>query len=154
MKNALRFLAIAIVFAFAVTLIMTHIPASPLLAQGAGPYSYRDSGNGIVIYQPLCFEASALSGQDVCMKRSTAGHVNFLTGTLAANKDVVGTCTAAAGTTCTVTFATAFTAAPACVVTDQTTQQATGIKALPSTTTLVITTASSSDVFSYMCFGS
>jgi hypothetical protein len=71
----------------------------------------------------------------------------------AANKDVAGTCTASSSTTCTITFANAFQVAPVCVVTDQTTQQASGIKALPSTTTLTITTASSSDVFSYICWG-
>lgn len=154
MKTALRFLAIAVVFTLAAGLFFLYAPAPKLDAQSYGPYSYRDTGNGIVFYQPLCFEGSAMAGQDVCLKRSTAGHLNVFTGNYAANPDVVGTCTAAAATTCTVTFKTAFTAAPVCIVTDQTTQQSTGIKALPSTTTLVITTASSSDVFSYLCFGS
>jgi hypothetical protein len=53
-----------------------------------------------------------------------------------------------------ITFTTAFTAAPVCNVTDQTTAANNALKATPTTTTLTITTTSSSDVFSYMCFGS
>jgi hypothetical protein len=72
--------------------------------------------------------------------------------TQAAASDTAGTCTAAAATTCTVTFTTAYTSAPSCTVTDQTNIIA--FKALPSTTNLVITTTSaSSDVFSYICIG-
>jgi hypothetical protein len=153
MKTALRVVAIACLLAFASIAIQFGIPLLPVNAQNAGPYTYRDTGNGVAFYQPVCFEASALAGQDVCMKRSTAGHVAFLTGTLAANKDVHGTCTAAAATTCVITFTTAYTAAPVCMVTDQTTAANGALKALPTTTTLTITTASSSDVFSYVCFG-
>lgn len=72
--------------------------------------------------------------------------------TQASGNDIAGTCTAAAAATCTVTFTTAYASAPSCIVTDQT--NITTLKALPSTTTLVITTsAASSDVFSYICIG-
>lgn len=72
--------------------------------------------------------------------------------TQAANNDVVGTCTAAAATTCVVTFTTAYNNAPVCVATDQT--NITTLKVTPTTTTLTITTtAASSDVFAYNCVG-
>lgn len=72
--------------------------------------------------------------------------------TQAATNDLAGTCTASASTTCTVTFTTAYTSAPSCTATDQT--NITTVKVTPSTTTLVITTvASSSDVFAYHCIG-
>jgi hypothetical protein len=72
--------------------------------------------------------------------------------TQAANNDHAGTCTAASATTCTVTFTTAYTSAPACVATDAT--NITTLKVTPSTTSLVITTTSStSDVFDYVCVG-
>jgi len=153
MKTTLRVVAIATLIALAALLIMVSVPAPKVNAQGAGPYTYRDTGNGVDFYQPICFEGSALAGADVCLKRTTAGHVAFLTGTLAGNKDVHGTCTAAAATTCVITFTTAFTAAPVCMVTDQTTAANGALKALPTTTTLTITTTSSSDTFSYVCFG-
>lgn len=64
-----------------------------------------------------------------------------------------GICTASAATTCVVTFATAFQSTPVCMVTDQTTTANGALKALPTTTNLTITTASSSDTFSYLCVG-
>jgi hypothetical protein len=75
-------------------------------------------------------------------------HIN----TKAAGNDFDGTCTASLATTCTVTFTTAYTSAPACVATDQTNIVA--VKVTPSTTSLVITTSDrSSDVFAYHCAG-
>lgn len=72
--------------------------------------------------------------------------------TQAANNDLVGTCTAAAATTCVVTFTTAYGSAPVCMATDQT--NITTVKVTPTTTNLTITTsASSSDVFAYNCMG-
>jgi len=124
-----------------------------LLFAQANYQGWKDVGGALVTFNKACFEGSAGAGQDLCEARATAGHIQFQTGIGTSAPDVQGTCTAAAATTCTVTFATAFTAAPVCMVTDQTTAANGALKALPSTTTLVITTASSSDTFSYVCFG-
>ena len=65
---------------------------------------------------------------------------------------IAGTCTAAAATTCTVTFTNPYVSAPICTATDATNVVA--VKVTPSATSLVITTAaSSSDVFDYICVG-
>lgn len=82
-----------------------------------------------------------------------SGHVNQAAAGTGAAGSAAGTCTAAAATTCVVTFSQAFQVAPACFVTDQTTTANGALKALPTTTNLTITTASSSDVFSYFCIG-
>jgi len=84
------------------------------------------------------------------------GHLNqSAAGTTSAGAGVGpgvgGICTAAAATTCVVTFSNAFQVAPTCNVTDQT--NAIVLKALPTTTTLTITSASSSDTFSWSCVG-
>jgi len=71
-------------------------------------------------------------------------------------KIVVGTCTAAAATTCTVTAMPAFTSTTSyvCNVTDQTTAANGALKAANvSSSSFTITTASSSDTFSYVCVG-
>lgn len=100
-------------------------------AFNSGAIAWRVDTNGHLV-------ASGTKGQ----------HLN----TFGANNDLVGTCTAAAATTCTVTFTTNYGSAPVCTVTDQTSIVA--LKALPSTSSLVITTSgSSSDVFSYICAG-
>lgn len=135
----------------AICFVFTLSPVQHALAQ-ANYSGWKDVG-AMVTYEPICMETQG-NGPDVCLKRSAVGHLNFTTGTGALNKDVVGTCTAAASTTCTITFTTAFTAAPVCVVTDQTTAANNALKAAVTTTTLVITTTSSSDVFSYLCLGS
>jgi hypothetical protein len=82
------------------------------------------------------------------LNQSAAGTTSAGAGTGTA---AAGICTAAAATTCVVTFSQAYQAAPACQVTDQT--NAIVLKALPTTTTLTITTASSSDTFSWSCVG-
>jgi hypothetical protein len=135
----------------AIAFLFTLTPVQHVLAQ-ANYSGWKDVGS-MVTYEPICMETQG-NGPDVCLKRSALGHLNFTTGTGGLNKDVVGTCTAAAATTCVITFTTAFTAAPVCIVTDQTTAANNALKATPTTTTLTITTTSSSDVFSYLCLGS
>ena len=69
----------------------------------------------------------------------------------AANK-IAGTCTAAAATTCTVTFTNPYASAPVCTATDA--SNITTLKVTPSTGSLVITTTgATSDVFDYICVG-
>lgn len=153
MKTALRLSVIALLVAIVSVVTFTYAPASKASAQSYGPMTYRDSGGGMVLNNALCFESGPMAGQDLCIKRTAAGHVNILNGFLGANADVVGTCTAVTATTCVVTFITAYTAAPVCVVTDQTTAANNALKATPTTTTLTITTTSSSDKFSYLCLG-
>ena len=145
MKRTRKIVVLSVLFAAAAVTL--------LLAQ-ANYGGFKDVGAAMVTYKNICLEGTAGAGQDLCIVRGTAGHITFLTGNAGANKDAVGTCTAAASTTCTVTFATAYTAAPVCIVTDQTTAANNALKATPTTTTLTITTTSSSDVFSYACFGS
>jgi hypothetical protein len=73
-----------------------------------------------------------------------------VTGSDQAGKLNVGT--GGTATTCTLTFAVAFTAAPACVANNETTTQL--IRATSTTTTLVLTAAAAftaSDVLSYIC---
>lgn len=84
------------------------------------------------------------------------GHLNqAAAGTTSAGAGVGpgigGICTAAAATTCVVTFSNAYQVAPSCTVTDQT--NAIVFKALPTTTTLTITAASNSDTWSWHCDG-
>jgi len=70
---------------------------------------------------------------------------------------VYGQCTAAAATTCTVTaIAPAFTSSTsyACMASDQTTAANGALKiTYASSSSFVITTSSSSDVFNWMCWG-
>ena len=85
---------------------------------------------------------------DITLTSGKGQHVN----TQAANNDFAGTCTAAAATTCTVTFTRAYTSAPVCTATDAT--NITTLKVTPSTGSLVITTTgATSDVFDYICVG-
>lgn len=118
-----------------------------MLAQ-ANYSSFRDTGAGLVTNQPWCFEGTQGSGQDVCMKRATAGHIDFQTGTGAADPDVKGTCTL--GTNCAITFATAYGTAPVCVGTDQT--AAAAVKSAPLTTGVTFT-GTGTDVIAYVCLG-
>lgn len=70
-----------------------------------------------------------------------------------ANKDITGVCTFAA-TTCTVTFTTAYAAAPACQATDQT--AAAPVRSAPTTSNVVFTGgtgAGATDVVAYHCDG-
>jgi hypothetical protein len=72
-------------------------------------------------------------------------------GTLASGStDVAGTVTMTGVTACTVTFGTAYTAAPNCLLFDQTTNRAT-LTGVATTTTLPITGATAADVVSYFC---
>lgn len=124
-----------------------------MLVAQANYQGWKDVGGTLVTYNKVGFEATAGAGQDLLFARTAAGHAQFQTGIGGVATDVQGTCTAAASTTCTVTFGVAFTAAPVCLVTDQTTAANNALKATPSTTNLVITTTSSSDIFSYFCLG-
>lgn len=67
--------------------------------------------------------------------------------------DTAGGITTGTGSpaSCAVTFSAAYTVAPTCVVTDQTT--ATALKATTSTTALTITQPASADVVSWVCIG-
>jgi hypothetical protein len=109
-----------------------------------------NGGNGsITDNRPLsAFPAGQYVGGH--LNQSAAGTTSAGAGTM---PSTAGICTASAATTCVVTFSTAFQATPSCVVTDQTTTANGALKALPTTTTLTITTASSSDTFSYLCIG-
>lgn len=85
---------------------------------------------------------------------ATACSPSFNTGTF---RIVYGQCTASAATTCTVTgIAPAFTSSSsyACVASDATTAANGALKiTYSSSSSFVITTASSSDVFNWMCWG-
>jgi hypothetical protein len=109
-----------------------------------------NGGNGsITDARPLsAFPAGLYVGGH--LNQASAGTTSAGAGTMTAT---AGICTAAAATTCVVTFSAAFQAVPVCMVTDQTTAANGALKALPTTTNLTITTASSSDVFSYVCVG-
>jgi len=114
------------------------------------PMQCGNGGNGsITDNRPIAqFPAGQYVGGH--LNQSSAGTTSAGAGTMTATG---GICTASAATTCVVTFSQAFQAAPACVVTDQTTTANGALKALPTTTNLTITTASSSDTFSYFCIG-
>lgn len=109
-----------------------------------------NGGNGsITDARPLAaFPAGIYVGGH--LNQAAAGTTSAGAGTMQSS---AGICTASAATTCVVTFSAAFQAAPSCVVTDQTTTANGALKALPTTTNLTITTASSSDTFSYLCVG-
>lgn len=136
-----------------IVVCLTLAVFATLLFAQANYQGWKDVGGVMVTFNKIGLEGTAGAGHDLMIARPQAGHLQFQTGTGAVDTDVQGTCTAAASTTCTVTFATAFTVAPVCVVTDQTTAANNALKAAPSTTNLVITTTSSSDVFSYFCLG-
>jgi hypothetical protein len=109
-----------------------------------------NGGNGsITDVRPLAaFPAGQYVGGH--LNQAAAGTTTAGAGTM---PSTAGICTAAAATTCVVTFSQAFQNAPACIVTDQTTAANGALKALPTTTNLTITTTSSSDTFSYICVG-
>lgn len=74
------------------------------------------------------------------------------TGTLAAgSSDLAGTFTATGATGCTLTFGTAYVAAPSCSVTELTVNTAARTTAL-STTALVVALGTSGSTYSYVCF--
>lgn len=134
----------------AVVGVLVMVCVTLLFAQ-ANYQGWKDVGGALVTFNKACLEGTAGSGQDVCIARVTAGHIDFQTGTGAANKDVRGTVTLA-GNTATVTFNNAYTAAPSCVATDQTTAQL--VKVAPTTTNVVISdTVGATDVVAYVCFG-
>lgn len=145
MKTALRILGIALLSAMVAVLAVTVLP--PFVG-AQGPVSYRDTGSGIIFSQPIGFEGTALSGQDVMIRRPQAGHLALTTGLNVAAPDVIGLKTLAGGTG-TVTFATAYTIAPICVATDTT--AAAAVRVAPTTTTVVFT-GTTTDVISYLCF--
>lgn len=64
--------------------------------------------------------------------------------------DTAGTVTLTGVTACTVTFGTPYTAAPHCVLFDQTTNRAT-LTGVVTATTIPITGATAGDVVSYFC---
>jgi hypothetical protein len=74
-----------------------------------------------------------------------AGHLN----TAAANKDIAGVITLAAGTA-TLTFSNVFQVAPICVATDQTAANA--VKTAPTASNVVFT-GTTTDVIQYVCVG-
>lgn len=78
---------------------------------------------------------------------ATCGTGSVATG----SSDFAGKITATGATACTLTFATAFTTAPACVVTDGTTAAA--LKVVVTTTTAAVTGLTSGDIFYYVCIG-
>jgi hypothetical protein len=83
-----------------------------------------------------------------------SGHLNAMNTSIspAGNKDLAGTCTAAAATTCAVSFSVAFSSAPVCVATDITAD--TAVQMTTSTSGITITTSgSTSDTFNYICIG-
>lgn len=84
------------------------------------------------------------------LNQSSAGTTTGGAGTMTAT---AGICTASAAATCIVTFSNPFQSTPVCTVTDQTTTANGALKALPTTINLSITSASSSDTFSYICAG-
>lgn len=145
MKNVFRIFSIV-----AVCLIMLAIGGvfSMHPAHAQGPFTYRDGGNGtMVLNNQTCWESSALAGYDLCLKRPGVGHLAILTNGGVAAPDVYGTKTLSAGAG-TVTFATAFTAAPICFGTDQTAANAVKIS---TTTTAATFAGTTSDVIAYFC---
>jgi hypothetical protein len=74
-------------------------------------------------------------------------------GALAAGStDTAGILTATGTTGCTLTFGTAFTAAPVCVITDTTNNRA-GITSVTSNTALTLASLTAADVVAYVCIG-
>lgn len=124
-----------------------EVPLATVVCNGT---ACGNGGNGsITDARPLAaFPAGIYVGGH--LNQASAGTTSAGAGTMTST---AGICTASAATTCVVTFSAAFQAAPACIVTDQTTTANGALKALPTTTNLTITTASSSDTFSYVCVG-
>lgn len=74
------------------------------------------------------------------------------TGTLATgSSDMAGTFTATGATGCTLTFGTAYVAAPSCTVTELTINTAARTTAI-STTALVVAAGGSGSTYTYTCF--
>ena len=89
-----------------------------------------------------------VAGDDPAL--SSCGTTPSIVGSDAAGKVTIGT---GSTTSCTVTFATAFDNAPACVITGD--NIALGYAATTSTTVLTVTSSAdmASDVISYLCIG-
>ena len=128
------------------------------------PYTLNSSG--AFVAQPLttgaltATTATITSSADKALNVSNGGHISNPIGSGTAPTSGTGTITAG-GTdsafTCTggtspvtVTFGTAFAVAPSCACSDVT--SATAVKAVPSTSTLIVTTTGT-DSFSCVCIG-
>lgn len=129
------------------SLVFATIAVTLLLAQ-ANYGGFKDVGGAMVTFKPICLEGSAGAGQDLCIARATAGHLNFLTGIGAANPDITGT----GASPLTVTFKTAYTAAPVCIASDQSATPA-AVQVAPTTTNVVFT-GTAAHTIAYVCFGS
>lgn len=107
-----------------------------------------DAGAGDIVLNDNVSTPAHYKGTGTAPAVSVCGTTPSITGS-----DVAGKVTAGGGgavTSCTVTFATAYAAAPACVVNNETTSQV--MTAATSTTVLTITGVDfQSDVISYLC---
>lgn len=101
-----------------------------------------------ILISPTVIDSLTITGSAPVL--SACGTSPTVIGARSAGKITIGTSTT---TSCTVTFATAFSGAPACIVMGD----STAIRYATTTTTTVMTLTSSgdmdSDVISYMCIG-
>jgi hypothetical protein len=94
---------------------------------------------GISAHLEAGARANALPTASICGAAVDAGSTDF-----------AGTITNVGTTTCTITFGQAYAAAPACVVTDQTTNRAT-MATVTTTTAITITGITAADRLSWIC---
>jgi hypothetical protein len=115
------------------------------------------------IYAPAASTIDIVTGSNNDSYKFTPSAFAFVSGkgqhfnTQAAANDVSGTCTLSSGS-CTITFTTAYTSAPACVAVPSTTGTFTTgatLKVAPTTANVVFTSTTGTDsaVIDYHCFG-
>lgn len=131
---------------WAVAILAITAGAYRLVAQSVG---YRFTANGIVFVGTgtVCFEPTYNAGPDVCVERPGIGHISFLSGNLAVNKDISGS----GSSPVSVTFANAYTVAPLCFAADASATPA-AVQVAATTTTLTLT-GTSGHTLNYLCIG-
>jgi len=127
--------------------LFTPLPKA-LAQSGMGPYSWVDLGSQMRTYKSVCWEASAGVGSDACISHPAAGHLGLTAGNGGvASADLMGTATLASGTKA-ITFTTAYTAAPLCLITwngSGTFTTGASLKCVTTTTTATITSSTGTD---------
>ena len=145
---------------FALAAALALVAASPALSQGVVINAQDGVPTGPSVRGVTDPNAGLYFGTGVTgiTKHFAGGGLNVPTvatcgtGAVATgSSDVAGKVTATGATACTLTFASAWTTAPACVVTDGT--SAVALKVVTTTTTAAVTNLTSGDVFYYICFG-
>lgn len=129
---------------FSLNNLLAGVPTGPVIASAVDELSGLYFGTNRVGFAGHMESGQKASGNTPAL--SSCG-----TGTLAAGStDTAGEFTATGATGCTLTFGTAYAAAPSCSVTEETVNTATTTKTVTAST-IVVASGGSGSKYSYLC---